>query len=112
MSDSARRARAAAIAAWLVLAASIACWPFAGVGIGWISSAIAFTPLLLPLPGLVRGSFPALRASPMALTPALALAITEILANPAGRPWVGATLILVLLAFAAVLAALRRAPRA
>ena len=112
MSERAGNARRVAIAAWLLLAASVACWPFAGAGIGSITSAIAFAPLLLPLPGLIRGSFPALRAAPMALAPALALAITEILVNPAGRPWAAATLILVFLAFAAVLAALRRAPRA
>jgi hypothetical protein len=47
----------------------------------------------------------------MALAPALALAITETLANPAARFPAGATLALLLLAFAAVVAAIRSAPR-
>ena len=70
----------------------------------------AFIPLLLPLPGLVRGSVKWLRAAPMALAPALALAITEILVNPPARPFAGASLALAFLAFAAIVAALRSRP--
>lgn len=112
MSARARRARHIALAAWILLALSVAAWPFSGAGIGTITSAVAFLPLLLPLPGMARGSLRALRASPMALAPVLALALTETLANPAGRLAAGVTLILVLLAFAAVIAAIRVAPRA
>ena len=108
----ARNARVFALAAWILLALSVAAWPFTGAGIGAISSAVAFLPLLLPLRGIARGSVRALRASPMALAPALALAITETLANPAARLPAGATLALVLLAFAGVVAAIRSAPRA
>ncbi len=112
MNDRAQVARRLAIAAWLLLAASVACWPFVGAGIGALSTAVAFFPLLLPLPGITRASIPTLRAAPMALAPALALAVTEILVNPDGRPWAGASLGLALLSFAAVLAALRQAPGA
>lgn len=112
MSTRAGRARHFALAAWILLALSVAAWPFAGAGTGAITSAIAFLPLLLPLPGIARGSLRALRASPMALAPVLALAITETLANPAARFTAGATLALVLLAFAAVVAAIRAGPRA
>ena len=47
----------------------------------------------------------------MALAPALTLALTEFLVNPPARPFAGATLALVLAAFAAILAALRTLPR-
>ena len=110
MKDRARTARRVALAAWLLLAASIAAWAFAGAGIGRLSTALAFLPLLLPLPGLVRGSRRALRAAPMALAPALAIAITEVLVNPPARFLAGVTLALVLSAFAGIVAALRAAP--
>jgi uncharacterized membrane protein len=110
MSDRARTARGLAISAWVLLAASIAAWPLAGAGIGLVSTAIAFLPLLLPLPGLLGGSRRALGAAPMALAPALALAITEILANPSSRPIAVASLALAFAAFAGIVAALRAAP--
>src|SRR5262245_21730017 len=83
MSARADRAARFAVAAWTLLAACIAAWPFAGLGIGRVTAMIAFLPLLLPLPGIVRRATRALRAAPMALAPALALAITETLVNPA-----------------------------
>jgi uncharacterized membrane protein len=111
MSDRAERTQRIVLVAWFLLAASVAIWPFAGAGISAVFATIAFLPLLLPFPGLVRASSRALRASPMALAPALALATTEILVNPAARPIAGATIGLALAAFAAVVAALRAAPR-
>ena len=84
MSDRAGNSRRAALAAWLLLAASVAWWPFAGAGIGWMPASIAFATLLLPLPGIARASTRAMRAAPMALAPALVLALTEVVANPAG----------------------------
>jgi len=112
MSDLANGARRIALAAWLLLAGSIAAWPFAGLGFGRLSSAFAFLPLLIPLPGLARGSRKALRAAPMALAPALAIALTEILVNAPARPLAALTLGLILAAFAAIVAALRAAPPA
>jgi uncharacterized membrane protein len=110
MSDRARTALRLAVAAWILLSASIAIWPAAGAGIGLLTAAFAFVPLLLPLRGIIRGSVKWLRAAPMALAPALALAITEILVNPPARPIAGATLALAFLAFAAIVAALRSRP--
>ena len=111
MSDRARTVRRLAVAAWILLGTSIAIWPVAGAGIGPLTAAFAFIPLLLPVHGIVRGYVKWLRAAPMALAPALALAITEILVNPAARPFAGVTLALAFLAFAAIVAALRsRAP--
>jgi uncharacterized membrane protein len=109
MSEPARIARGAAIAAWLALAGSVALWPVSGAGI--VTTLLAGLPLLLPLPGLLRGARRTLRAAPMALAPALTLAITEFLVNPPARPFAGATLALVLAAFAASVAALRTQPR-
>jgi uncharacterized membrane protein len=109
MSDRARTILRIAVAAWILLGASIATWP--GAGIGRLTAAFAFVPLLLPLHGIFRGSVKWLRAAPMALAPALALAITEILVNPPARLVAGASLALAFVAFAAIVAALRsRAP--
>jgi uncharacterized membrane protein len=107
MSDRARTALRLAVAAWILLSASIAIWPAAGAGIGLLTAAFAFVPLLLPLHGIIRGSVKWLRAAPMALAPALALTITEILVNPPARPIASASLALAFLAFAAIVAALR-----
>jgi uncharacterized membrane protein len=101
-----------ALGIWLLLAASVAAWPFGDAGIARLTTAIACLPLLLPLPGLARASTRALRAAPLALAPALALAITEILVNPPARSWAGLSLALAFGAFAAILAALRAAPGA
>lgn len=112
MSDRASVAHRIVLLAWLLLAASVAAWLFADAGIGRLSSAIAFLPLLLPLPGLARRSRNALRAAPMALAPALVIAITEVLVNPPARPLAAVTLGLILAAFAAIVASLRAAPPA
>ena len=112
MSDRASLAHRIALFAWLLLAASVAAWAFAGAGISRLSTAIAFLPLLLPLPGLARGSRNALRGAPMALAPALAVALTEVLVNPPARPLAAVTLGLIIAAFAAIVASLRAAPPA
>ena len=110
MSDRARITRRVAITTWLGLIASVAIWPLPAAGIGTVAALIAGLPLLLPLPGFARCSRRALRAAPMALAPALALSITECLANPAARIAAGMTLALAFAAFAALLAALRALP--
>jgi uncharacterized membrane protein len=110
MSDRARGARRVAIAAWVALGASVASWALPASSIGAVTTLVAGLPLLLPLPGLLGGGRRALRAAPMALAPALALAVTEYLANEDARPFAGATLALAFAAFAAILAALRATP--
>jgi len=111
MSDPARTARHLAIGGWLLLAASVACWPFIGAsGISLATASIAFLPLLLPLAGIARGSRRAYRLAALTLAPALALTVTEFLVNVPSRPWTGTTLALILLAFASLVAALRTAP--
>jgi len=111
MSLRAASTRRVAVAAWLLLMLSVAVWAFEAAGIGHVFAAIAFLPLLLPLPGLLGNSGRALRAAPLALAPVLALAVTEILANPPARPWAGLSLALVFAAFAALVAAIRTMPR-
>lgn len=100
-----------ATAAWLALLLSVLCWPLGPSAVGWPATAIAFMPLLLPLPGLVRATRRTQSWAPLALAPALAMALTEVLVNPAVRLRATLTLALILAAFAAILAALRRAPR-
>jgi len=111
MKDRARASQRFAIAAWLLLAASVACWAFIDTaGIGPVTASIAFFPLLLPIAGLLRGSPRSYRLAALVLAPALALALTEVLANPPSRPWTSTTLALILLAFAGLVAALRSPP--
>ena len=110
--ERAVRARRLAIGVWLLLAASIAAWPIEATGIGLTTTAIALLPLLLPLPGLVRGRRRTLQWSTLTLAPVLALALTEILVNAAARIYVTLTLALILAAFATVVAALRVSPHA
>ncbi|MGQ0385204.1 MAG: DUF2069 domain-containing protein [Gammaproteobacteria bacterium] len=104
-------ARRAALAAWLALIASVVAWPFAAPDTGDAFALVAGLPLLLPLRGIARGARRTLSWAPLAEVPALALALMEVIANPAARPVAAATLALVLLAFAAVIAALRALPR-
>ncbi len=72
---------------------------------------VAGLPLLPPLPGLLGGRPRTLRWAPLTLAPALALALTEVVANPAARTAATVTLALVLAAFSAVVAALRTSSR-
>jgi uncharacterized membrane protein len=103
-------ARWLALAAWLLLAASVALWPAGDSGIAWWTTALAGIPLLLPLAGIARGTPRAYRFATLMLTPVFVLAVMELLANAAARGRATATLTLILLAFAALIAALRSAP--
>lgn len=108
---SGRSLKRVALAVWLALLISVACWPLGDGGIGPLTTALAFLPLLAPLPGMARGARRTLRWAPLTLAPPLALALTEILVNPAARTRASLSLALILAAFAAVIAALRRAAR-
>lgn len=105
----ARNLHRVALAVWLVLLISVACWPLGEGGIGPLTTALAMLPLLAPMPGMARGARRGLRWAPLTLAPSLALAVTEILVNPAARTRASVSLALILAAFAAVIAALRRA---
>jgi uncharacterized membrane protein len=101
----------ATLAAWLALAVSIACWPLGESGIGWIATGVAGVPLLPAVPGIARGASRTLRWAPLALAPALALSLTEILVNAAARTRATASLALAFIAFAALIATLRAGGR-
>lgn len=102
-------AHRAALLIWALLIASVSAWPF--TGIGRVATALALPPLLLPVPGFIRKAPRTLRWSPLTLAPALALAVTELLANPGARITAALTLALILAAFAAIVALLRANPR-
>jgi uncharacterized membrane protein len=103
--ERARMARRAALFAWIALIASVAGWPAGGIRAAL--AAVAGLPLLLPLPGLLRGTPRTLRWAPLTQAPALALGLTELLANPAARAVATLTLACSVAAFAALIAALR-----
>jgi uncharacterized membrane protein len=107
MSDRPSRTRRLALTAWLLLVVCVASWPAGDSGIAWWTTALAGIPLLLPLAGIVRGTARAYRYATLMLTPVFALTVMELLANAAARGRATATLALILLAFAALIAALR-----
>jgi uncharacterized membrane protein len=101
-----------ALAAWIALSLSVACWPLGPGAIGPLATAFALLPLLAPLRGMARGRRRTLRWAPLTMAPALTIALTEVVVNEAARIRAAATLALILAAFAAVIAALRRPPPA
>ena len=103
--------RRGALAAWFALTISIACWPLGESGIGWPATALAGLPLLAAVPGIARGVRRTLSWAPLALAPALALSLTEILVNAAARTRATTSLALAFIAFAALVAALRAGRR-
>jgi len=105
----AQSARRAALLIWALLIASVTAWPLAGIG--WIATALALLPLLLPLPGILRKAPGTLRWSSLTLAPALAVAVTELLVNSRARIPAALTLALILAAFAAIVALLRTISR-
>lgn len=108
MSARAAALRRVSVAAWLLLLLSVAAWPFVAP-IGIFPAALAFVPLLLPLPALLAGSTRGLRAATLALAPLLAVAVTEYVVSEAARLPAGLSLVLAFTAFAVIIAALRAA---
>jgi uncharacterized membrane protein len=108
---SAAWARGVAPLAWIALLASVAVWPLVPPATGPELTLIAGLPLLLPLPGILRGARTTLRWAPLTLAPALAIALMEIVASRGARFAAAWTLALILAAFAAVIAAQRAPPR-
>ena len=86
---------------------SVTLWPAGAPAIGVAITVLAFLPLLLPLPGILKGSPRAYRWAMLGLTPVVALAVMEVVVNAGARARAATTLALVLIALAAMLAALR-----
>jgi len=111
MTDRAQTAQRSAVIAWLLLAGCVLAWPYAGAHVSGLATGFAVLPLLLPLHGLLAGSPMTLRTAPMALAPAILVAISETLVNSTARAHMGITLVLIVVAFAAVLPVIRNSPR-
>ena len=109
-----RHARAATLAIWLALVAALTAWHTsrhaapAAVGL----SLLTVTPLILALPGLWRGLRRTYRWAALSLAPALAWALTELVANAAERGIATVVALLAFLALASLVAALRVMPSA
>lgn len=78
--------------------------------LGW--SVLALVPLLLPLPGLVRGSRRTCAWATLCVAPYFLYGLTEVVANPAVRPLAAAILFASLGWFASLVYCLRVSRRA
>lgn len=109
----ARHARVAVLLSWSLLTAVLVAWHALRLGVPAAAVAVLFTvgPLMLPLPGLLRGDPRTYRWASLTLAPALAWSLTELLANPAARGPAGFAALLSVLSLAALVAALRVTPR-
>jgi uncharacterized membrane protein len=74
---------------------------------GLIAAVLLALPLLIPLRGLIRGTRRSFAATTLCLLPYLVIALTESIANPAGRARASLGLALVLWQFVALSAYLR-----
>jgi uncharacterized membrane protein len=98
-----------ALTAWIVLIGCVLYWrlshridaPQA------LAAATLLAPLLLPLPGLLRGTRRTYAWATLCLLPCLVAGMTEAIVNPAARGWAGVCLALALAAFAALIGFLR-----
>ena len=104
------RARGLAVAAAAVLAACVAAatlrsapWP---ANLAW--TAALLVPVLLPLPGLLRGQRRTYAWATLCVAPYFIYGITEVIANPGVRAAAGAILFASLAWFVALVAYLRR----
>jgi len=105
-------ARAATLAIWALLVATLMAWHVSSHAVPAATglSLLTVVPLLFALPGLWRGQRPTYRWAALTLAPALAWALTEMLANAAERAVATATALLAFLALSALVAALRVMP--
>ncbi|MGA1729110.1 MAG: DUF2069 domain-containing protein [Steroidobacteraceae bacterium] len=100
-------------AAWLVAILTNSAWHLASQPTAAEGLLLAVTggPMLLPLPGLWALRRRTLGWAPLTLSPAMTIALTELIANPEERWIAAAAAFSCFLALAGVVAALRRAPR-
>ena len=105
-SESLRVANLALTGALILLVASWTC--SAGVTATRAAFALLWTvPLWAPLPGMIRRDRRTYAWATLCVIPYFVLALTESIANPAGRLWSGTCLALAMLLFVALIAYLR-----
>jgi uncharacterized membrane protein len=107
----AERARVIVLALLALLAAALLVWQRARLATGSVLPLLWLVPLLLPLPGLIRGRRYTYAWSTLLVIGYIALALTEIVAAPAGR-LLTATILLVAFALFIALVMYLRATRA
>jgi len=93
----------------LVLAAVLIAWPTQSLARGgvWLGLLLA-SPLLLPAWGIVRNRRRPLQGGILIQSLYLLAGLTELVANPAARPWALAVLLTSLVVCAALLTLLRK----
>ena len=105
----AERARSAVLATWGLLALALLAWHASLLPRTAAVVAVLLTvaPLAAPLPGLLARRQRSYRWAPLTLAPAMTWSLTELVANPAARPYALAAGLLAFAALAAIVAWLR-----
>lgn len=103
------RARIVVVSTIGILIAALVIWRVqTGFSIGdGVLIAVLTLPLLIALPRLLAGHRRTYAWMSLAVTPFLIVAITEAVANPAGRAWAGLCLVVAFLLFVLLIAYLR-----
>ncbi|WP_157995269.1 DUF2069 domain-containing protein [Peristeroidobacter soli] len=103
------RARFAVVVTIGILIAALIAWRvLTGFSVGDAALIVVLTlPLLIALPRLLRGHRRTYAWMTLAVTPFLVVAITEAVANPAGRVWAALCLVVAFVLFVLLIAYLR-----
>lgn len=103
------RARFAVVSTIALLIAALIVWRVrTGFSVGdAVLIAVLTLPLLIALPRLLAGHRRTYAWMTLAVTPFLVVAITEAVANPAGRAWAALCLVVAFLLFVLLIAYLR-----
>lgn len=104
---AAQRARAAVLGLLALLAATLLIWQRASLAAGSLLALLWLAPLLFPLPGLIRGRRYTYAWSTLLVIGYVALALTEIVADPSRRLLPVAILIFAFALFLALVMFLR-----
>lgn len=105
--SSSQAARLTVLALLAALAASLLAWQRSSLASGSLLPLLWIAPLLLPLPGLVRGQRYTYAWSTLLMIGYVALALTEIIAAPHARAASAAILFISFALFVAMVAYLR-----
>jgi uncharacterized membrane protein len=105
----ARQLRLTVVGGTVALIVLVSIWRLAGgVSIGeLLLIAVLITPLGIALPRLRRGERRTYAWATLAVIPSLVLALTEVIANPAARPWSAGCMFLAFAVFVMLIGYLR-----